>query len=332
MKNKIKKIIKILILILIFIGIGFWVFYSYFINTDNIWDTKTVKFVITTDYGKVIILNETTIEVPRYYNIKDALNKIAVVEYIYGGGFVYSINGIASKYPEAYVDWFFFVNGIMSNVGVLDYNLVDGDVVYFDYHNWDYNNLFWSAVFQDVVNSIKQGFGGNKAPTTIIVYENDSYIEVALKLKTYLINKGIKNLTIKSENFVTEEEKGSNNLLLIGGYSMNLIEDFYESSSNCGFFGYFKNSSAIEIIGNDTFTVEHIYYRKDNVGLVNIAQNPFPPNTIGNPNGKIVVAFSGLDVGSIINSVNKFIENDEAFTNSYGVLFLNNESYKLPLL
>ena len=328
MKNQVKKRLKILILILIVIGIGFWVVYSYFVNIQG---TKTVKFVITTDYGKIIILNETTIEVPRYYNIKDALNRIAEVEYEYGGGFVNSINGIASQFPDAYVDWFFFVNGIMSNVGILDYNLVDGDIIYFDYHNWDYDNLFWSAVFQDVVQSIKQGFAGNTAPT-IICYENSSYQEAALKLKMYLMTRGIQDLTIKVGNFVTESEKGSNNLLLIGGYSMNLIRDYYDKSNTCGFFGYFRNSSAIEIIGNDTFTVEYTYCRSDNVSLVNIGQNPFSPNVIGYPNGKIVVAFSGLDLGSILNSVDKFIANDNAFTNSYGVLFLNNVSFKLPLL
>ncbi|MHA1694432.1 MAG: DUF4430 domain-containing protein [Candidatus Helarchaeota archaeon] len=329
MKNQTKKKLKIFILILIVVSIGFWVIYSYF--NSNIGETKTVKFVITTDYGKNIIQNETIIEVPQYYNIKDALNRIAVVEYTYGGGFVNSINGISSQFPNAYVDWFFFVNGFMSNVGVLDYNLVDGDTVYFDYHNWDYDHLFWSGVFQDVVSSIKQGFAGNTAPT-IISYENSSYQESALNLKMYLMENGIQNLTIKEGNFVTENEKGSNNLLLIGGYSMNLMRDYYDKSNTCGFFGYFKNSSAIEIIGNDTFTVEHTYYRSDNVSLVNIGQNPFSPNTIGHPNGKLVVAFSGLDLGSIINSVDKFIANDNAFTNSYGVLFLNNVSFKLPLL
>ncbi|MHA1784348.1 MAG: DUF4430 domain-containing protein [Candidatus Helarchaeota archaeon] len=326
MKNKTKKILTVVAIVGAITGIGFWVCYTIFIEPDSL--IKNVKVIVTTDYGTKVIVNET-VTVPGFYNSKDVLNLVAEAKYAYGGGFITSINGIASQYPMAYVDWFFFANGFMTDVGILDYHLVDGDEILFDYHNWDYDNLFWSTIFQDLSITIKQGYGGSAAKT-LIIYENSTYMNVALNLKMFLMDKNIQNISIKEANFVSESDKGSNSLLLIGGYSMSLMSDYYSKASTCGFFATFKNSTAIDVISNDTFTVQQTYGTSDIVGLVNIGQNPYSPNIIGDPNGKFVVAFSGLDKGSIINTVEKYIANDPAFSLSYGILFLNNVSNKLP--
>jgi hypothetical protein len=58
------------------------------------------------------------------------------VETRYGGRFVQSIDGLSGRGPEGRRDWFFFVNGIESEVGAAEYRLRDGDRVQWDFRDW----------------------------------------------------------------------------------------------------------------------------------------------------------------------------------------------------
>ena len=58
------------------------------------------------------------------------------VETRYGGRFVQSIGGLSGGGPEGRRDWFFFVNGVESEVGAAEYGLRDGDRIQWDYRNW----------------------------------------------------------------------------------------------------------------------------------------------------------------------------------------------------
>lgn len=54
----------------------------------------------------------------------------------YGGRFVQSIGGLSGRGPNGRRDWFFFVNGIESEVGAAEYGLHEGDRVQWDYRDW----------------------------------------------------------------------------------------------------------------------------------------------------------------------------------------------------
>jgi len=55
----------------------------------------------------------------------------------YGGGFVQSIGGLAGGREDGRpVDWFFYVNGIESEVGSAEVQLHDGDRIWWDRHDW----------------------------------------------------------------------------------------------------------------------------------------------------------------------------------------------------
>lgn len=54
----------------------------------------------------------------------------------YGGRFVQSIGGLSGRGGEGRRDWFFFVNGLESEVGAAEYALNDGDRVLWDYRDW----------------------------------------------------------------------------------------------------------------------------------------------------------------------------------------------------
>lgn len=54
----------------------------------------------------------------------------------YGGRFVQSIGGLSGRGPDGRRDWFFFVNGLESELGAAEYGLNDGDRVQWDYRDW----------------------------------------------------------------------------------------------------------------------------------------------------------------------------------------------------
>jgi len=58
------------------------------------------------------------------------------VETRYGGRFVQSIDGLSGRGPNGRRDWFFFVNGVESDVGAAEYELSPGDRVQWDYRDW----------------------------------------------------------------------------------------------------------------------------------------------------------------------------------------------------
>ena len=60
------------------------------------------------------------------------------------GSFVDGINGLISKgtgLTGERLDWFYFVNGIFSDVGALDYFPEPGDVVWWDYRPWKMSGI-----------------------------------------------------------------------------------------------------------------------------------------------------------------------------------------------
>ncbi len=109
-----------------------------------------VRVTVTRDFGNEL-LRDQWVELREGADAMQALQELADVETAYGGGFVESIDGLASRYGKGFggasekIDWFFYVNGQMAHVGATAYRLKPGDWVIFDYHRWDYS-LFTPAL------------------------------------------------------------------------------------------------------------------------------------------------------------------------------------------
>jgi hypothetical protein len=73
--------------------------------------------------------------VPAGISAMEALRRKADVETIYGGRYVQAIDGVEGSLGSRR-DWFYYVNGYEADVGAADYELHDGDVVWFDYRSW----------------------------------------------------------------------------------------------------------------------------------------------------------------------------------------------------
>lgn len=94
-----------------------------------------VRMLVTQDVGTHVLVDEN-ITTREGATAMDALREVAEVSTRHGGGFVASIEGIESRYPEQKVDWFYHVDSRLAGLGAAQYALEDGDVVLFDHRSW----------------------------------------------------------------------------------------------------------------------------------------------------------------------------------------------------
>jgi hypothetical protein len=102
-------------------------------------DSGEVRLVISRDFGETV-LKDVTVTAADDRSVMRLLAENATVEAGYGGGFVKSIDGLASTYGSVVQanaqDWFYWVDGVMADVGAADYTLHGGETVWWDYHAW----------------------------------------------------------------------------------------------------------------------------------------------------------------------------------------------------
>ena len=92
----------------------------------------TAQLWITRDRGVELLKATTT---PAGISALEALDREADVETRYGGRYVQAIDGLAgSLFGQR--DWFYFVNGYEADRSAADYELNDGDVLWFDHRRW----------------------------------------------------------------------------------------------------------------------------------------------------------------------------------------------------
>jgi hypothetical protein len=85
----------------------------------------------------------------------------------YGGGFVQSIDGLAGgREGGRPVDWFFYVNGVESDVGSADVKVHDGDSVWWDRHDWS-GTPHVPAVVGSFPEPFAHGAGGKRYPVVL---------------------------------------------------------------------------------------------------------------------------------------------------------------------
>ena len=82
----------------------------------------------------------------------------------YGGRFVQAIDGIEGDIAEQH-DWFYFVNGYEADISAADYELHDGDVLWWDNRSWEGRcSRRWWAPFPE---PFLHGWGGKKRPAVV---------------------------------------------------------------------------------------------------------------------------------------------------------------------
>jgi Domain of unknown function (DUF4430) len=99
-------------------------------------DAGRAELSVSRDYGGTELVSETT-DITESETALSQLDSAVDVETRYGGGFVQSIDGISGGTDDGRrSDWFFYVNGVEASIGSGEYELDDGDRVWWDHHDW----------------------------------------------------------------------------------------------------------------------------------------------------------------------------------------------------
>ena len=151
---------------------------------------------ITRDRGSEVVLSTT---VPAGISALEALRRKTDVETRYGGRFVQAIDGIEGDIAGQH-DWFYFVNGYEADISAADYELHNGDVLWWDHRSWE-GEMRQPAVVGAFPEPFLHGWGGKKRPAVVRGPPGE-------------VSEGIAELV---GGVVNEAGEGANELVLVPG-------------------------------------------------------------------------------------------------------------------
>ena len=117
---------------------------------------------VTRDRGGEVVLSTT---VPAGISALEALRRKADVETRFGGRFVQAINGVEGDLAEQH-DWFYFVNGYEADISAADYELHDGDVLWWDHRSWS-GEMREPVVVGAFPEPFLHGWDGERRPVVV---------------------------------------------------------------------------------------------------------------------------------------------------------------------
>ncbi len=283
-----------------------------------------VKIAVTQNFGEKLIF-EQSLNIKENTSALDALKQAAPVETSYGGGFVSGINGIRSRYAggvTAREDWFFYVNGLISNVGASDYVLQPGDTEQWDFHSWSLHS-FTPAVIGHFPEPFLHGYSGKTRPT-VIVY-TDKFREEAKNLERKLGELGAHAVGSKEFSALSPSEKENSNLILIGTPDVEAISELNRHWKQLGFFAYFADVNLAVL--NASGAVANNY--GSGAGLIQATQNPWNPNGIG-AGENVVWLVSGTDETGVKAAIDALINRNTDLRYAHAAVIVSGEIVRIP--
>jgi hypothetical protein len=201
-------------------------------------DVGDVQLTVTREFGAVPVLDRS-LAAKESDSVMRLLEGEAEVATRYGGGFVHAIDGVAEEQRggDPY-DWFFYVDGVESQIGAAEYELEGGEQVWWDYRDWSATNHVPA-----VVGSWPAPFVGGGQPVSVeCLGEGASCEEVRRALE-------LEGVTAASR----EPEKAIR--VLVGTWdrlrsdpTARLIEN---GPAESGVYADFTNEGRLELVGLD---------------------------------------------------------------------------------
>src|SRR3954466_15160986 len=121
---------------------------------------------VTRDFGQSQLYAISVPNIRKDETVMRLLESKRQVKTSYGGKFVDSIDGLATRGSGGRSDWFYFVNGIEASVGAADRTLAPGDVVQWDYRRWD-ATMHIPAIVGAYPEPFVRGSGGKRFPVRV---------------------------------------------------------------------------------------------------------------------------------------------------------------------
>ncbi len=204
-------------------------------------DVGDVRLTVTREFGAVPVLDRS-LAAKESDTVMRLLEGEADVSTRYGGGFVHSIDGVAEQQRGGDpFDWFFYVDGVESEIGAAEYELDGGERVWWDYRNWSATNHV-PAVVGSWPAPFAAGIGGKRHPVAVECMEP----QVCVAAREALEREGVS---------VAEGEPEKAIRVLVGTWgrlradpTARLIED---GPAESGVFADFSSEGLLELVGLD---------------------------------------------------------------------------------
>ncbi|HEU4965172.1 MAG TPA: DUF4430 domain-containing protein [Bacilli bacterium] len=215
---------------------------------------------VTQSFGSTNLFDQTVSFAPQQ-DLLASMREHLKVETAYGGGFVNSINGIASGYTDKSIftrkkrDWFYYVNGSVGAVGANEYALRAADDVWWDYHDWSGSGSNAPCIIGAYPHPFTTGFNGAQPGT--VIYYGGQHADDAKRLAGALQQAGAANVR-------TAAYDGGNllslstNAIVLGTWSelkgKSAIQELFSAPTRTGLYASFADGgvTALDFSGDAT--------------------------------------------------------------------------------
>jgi hypothetical protein len=280
----------------------------------------SASIIVTRGFAEPAILEEA-VALDGDTTALDALQTAASIETKYGGGFVSSIEGIASQEGDN-EDWFFFVNGISLSTGADGYTLRDGDIEHWDYHDWGFRQ-FIPAIIGDFPEPFLHGIRGSVYPT-VVTYQ-DGWEEEAREIADRLGGLGVSDITCQTFSDLASGDKEAANLILLGDSEFEPIGELNEVWDRLGFYGHFEDGS-LRVFGPSGDLINEYH---GNAGIIQATQSTWNPKGTG-AGENVVWMVTGLDEAGVRAAVDTIADNHDVFRYACAVVIAGGEIIRVP--
>ncbi len=276
--------------------------------------------VVTTGFGRDVIV-EDTVGVPEGTSALETLRRVADVETKYGGGFIDSINGIASRYP-AEEDWFVHVNGMATNKGAGECSLYGGDILQMDYHEWSFRT-FVPAMIGVIPGQLLHGFEGVLFPTAVVYQQG--LADCAETLADHLEHLGVEVCFVGESTELVQPDRGTSNLVILGTLDSDMVSEMNDKWARLGFFLQLSDGGITAYDANGEAAAEY----GAGTGVIQATQNPWNPNGTGVCE-TVAVMVSGTNEAGVRSAIAALVEQPEALRYACAAVVLGEEVIRIP--
>lgn len=291
-------------------------------ESKNAAPNPAVDLLVTRDFGSKAIF-EQEVKYKEGATILDILQAHLRVETAYGGSFINAINGLQSSSGaggQKRLDWFYFVNGIACEVGVLDYDPQNAASIWWDYHSWQTGPAN-SAVIGSFPEPFRHGYRGKLKPTILMSSPDDVKGRQALQ-KTMETHRVSQIITAKLDEERIKNREGPT--IVLGKWDdlkkIKYLEDFNRA--------YQRNGSAIHFTEQGLDLLDYngqvVKKLKGSTGVI-IATG----EGLGDDSPLWLV--SGTDDKATEKALYILVEHPEKIKHLYGAAIVGEEIIPLPV-
>lgn len=281
-----------------------------------------VQLVVTRDFGRQLIFAEP-VAIQTGWTVADVLQNKLQIETSYGGSFVNTINGLESSSGGALgprMDWFYSVNGISSHVGIADYKLSAGEVIWWDYHVWQAGPIS-TAVIGAFPQPFVNGYAGFRVSPLILC--SPSHKDLGERLQTCLQSYGVAGVEVKP--LAGEEINNRTRPVIVLGVwremeKIDALKQFNQAGTRNGSFAHFTGNG-LELMN---CRGEVIQTRGEDAGVITASGEGLGDST---PLWLVIAT----DEAGLVDIVNVLVDRPGQIKNLYSAAVTGEQVTALPL-